>query len=320
VNADTMAEWLRRQERRVFKSAGSYWAESAPRVYQAFPYHKLLNPDDNELKEMLRSRRAAGIRYSAPLNSAEGMISYHVVYSGKSYSLDQLSAKARNHVRKGLGNFQIEPISLARIASEGWELRHETLVRQGRTQAENKHWWEELCHSADGLPGVECWGAIDRNSGRLASSLFAFICDDCFCILYQQSRTEQLRRQANSALSYFVTETVLKRSEINEVFYGLHFLDAPASVDDYKFHLGFRAKPVRQRVVFHPWVAPLFNRVCLSTVRWLLQANPHHSALNKVEGMIRFSIEGKRALAEQQWPEVLTEQWHTLPRLPRSDI
>jgi hypothetical protein len=308
MNADTMAEWFRRQEQRVFHAAGSYWVELAPRVYQAFPYHKLLRPDDNELKEMLRSRRAVGIRYSAPVDSAEGMISYHVVYSGKDYSMAQLPAKARYDVRKGLGSFQIEPISLARLASEGWELRHETLVRQGRTQAESKHWWETLCQRADGLPGVECWGAIEKATGKLASALFAFICDDCFCILYQQSLTEKLPLGVNNVLSYVVTETVLKRPELNEVFYGLHSLDAPASVDAFKFRMGFTAKPVRQRVVFHPWLAPLFNTVTHSAVRWLLAMKPGHPTLTKAEGMIRFSLEGKRPLSEQQWPEALTEQ------------
>jgi hypothetical protein len=307
MNADTMAEWMRRQGLRVVCGAGSYWVEVVPHIYQAFPYHWLIRPDDNELKEMHRSLRAAGMRYSAPLDSPEGMVSYHVVHSGKDYSLDHLPQKARYDVRKGLGSFKVEPMSLGRLAAEGWELRHETLIRQRRTQAEPRCWWERLCLSADGLPGVECWGATDIRTGKLVSSLFAFTCDNCFSILYQQSRTDSLRLGVNNVLLFIVTQEVLKRREINEIFYGLHSLDAPPSVDAFKFRMGFRAKPVRQRVVFHPWLTPFVLRLGHRAVRRLLRLKPEHPLFAKAEGMLRFSIEGKRPLAEQQWPEALAE-------------
>lgn len=314
MNADTMSEWFRRQGKRVFHTAGSYWVELAPRVYQAFPFHWIIKLDNGEPITVLRRSGAIGIRYSTPLDSSEGMVSYHVVNSGKIYSLDHLSKKARYDVRKGLRVYNVEPISLDRLAGEGWELRHETLVRQGRVEAESRLWWEKLCHSANGLQGVECWGAIEKGTGRLASALFAFICDDCFCILYQQSRTEQMSFGANNVLTYVVTDEVLKRTEINQVFYGLHSLDAPAGIDDYKFRMGFSARPVRQRVVFHPWISPLFNRVSYSALRCLLNCKPGSNTLAKAEGMIRFSLEGKWPLAEQQWPEALAEQRPNLLR------
>jgi len=308
MNTDTLVEWFRRQEIRVIKVAGTYWAELASGVYQSLPYQKLLCPNKEEIKEMLRSQHAFGVRYSTPVESAEGMISYHVVCSDKDYSLDKLKAKARYDVRKGLSHFLIEPISLARLASEGWKLRQETLIRQDRSHAESKPWWDKLCHSAEGLPGVECWGALDKKTGDLISSLLVFICDDFFCILYQQSRTEQMRLGSNNVLTYVVTENALKRPGISEVFYGLHSLDAPASVDAYKFRMGFKAKPVRQQVVFHPWVAPLFGWGSQSVLKSLLKMSPGHPMLAKMEGMVRFSIEGRRSLADQQWPEILIQQ------------
>jgi hypothetical protein len=305
MNAEIMGEWLRRQGLRVITAGGGYWVQVAPRIYQAFPYHCLICPDDNQLKLIFRSLEAVAIRYSAPLDSPEGMISYHVIYSDKDYSLDKLPKKARYDVRKGMSNFDVKLISCGKLASEGWELRYETLVRQKRTRAESKSWWERLCSTAEGLPGIECWGATDVRTGKLASSLLSIVCDNCFSILYQQSRTEHMRLGANSVLSYFVTREALKRFEIKEVFYGLHSLDAAASVDEYKFRLGFRARPVRQRVVFHHRLPHCFPRLGLYATRKLLRLKPESPSIAKAEGMFRFAVEGSRTLCEQKLPEPL---------------
>ena len=308
MNADTLAKWMKRQGLRVSQGAGSHWVELAPRIFQSFPFHRVIQPDEQELKAFIRKLNAIGVRYSAPVDSPEGMISYHVVYAGKDYSLEALPAKARYDVRKGLSSFRVEPIALERLATEGWEVRHETLVRQGRTGAESRPWWEKLCRSANGLPGSESWGAIDAQTGRLAGSLLAFTCDNCFCILYQQSRTEYLRLGVNNVLSYVATKTALAREGIAEVFYGLHSLDAPASVDEYKFRMGFTARPVRQRVVFHPWIAPLLNATSHRALQRLHARFPERASLAKAEGMFRFRLEGRKPLAEQVWPDALAGQ------------
>jgi len=88
----------------------------------------------------------------------------------------------------------------------------------------------------------------------------------------------------------------------------LHSLDAPASVDEFKFRMGYTAKPVRQQVVFHPWLAPVFNRASHAVVKQLLHRYPDHPTLAKAEGMLRFYLEGKRPLNEQNWPECLTHR------------
>ncbi len=308
MNTDIFAEWMKRQGLRVSHGAGSHWVELAPRVFQAFPFHGVIHPDENALKTMVRKLSAIGLRYSAPLESPEGMISYHVVYAGKDYSLETLPSKARYDVRKGLSSFRVEPIALARLAAEGWDVRRETLVRQGRTEAEHQPWWEKMCRSADGLPGAESWGAMDAQTGKLAGALLAFTCDNCFCILFQQSRTEYLRLGVNNVLAHVATKNALARNGIAEVFYGLHSLDAPASVDDFKFRMGFSARPVRQRVVFHPWFAPFFNATSHRVLRGLRARFPERAALAKAEGMLRFQIEGRKPLADQAWPDALAGQ------------
>jgi hypothetical protein len=160
-----------------------------------------------------------------------------------------------------------------------------------------------MCLSAQDLPGFEAWGAV--HDGQLVAAFLACACDSCYVLPYFQSATSHIKYRANNGIFYTVTHQALNRSGITRVFAGLQSLDAPPSVDEFKLRLGYTAKPVRQRVVFHPWLAPAFNRVSQALVQRLLERYPESSTLPKIEGMIRFHLEGRRLLDEQHWPEHL---------------
>jgi hypothetical protein len=303
MSADILAVWFRRQGHQVIQTDNSYWYDAAPGIYQAFPYHVLIEPSSHELAQVW-SRRAIGLRYSTPVSAPVGHISYHVVLRDKAYSDSQLPKKARYDIRRGMAYAAIEQISVARLASEGWQLRAETLERQGRAGAETEAWWRWLCLSADGLPNFEAWGAIWN--GRLVAALLGIVTDDCYSILYQQSLTEHLKHSVNNALAFVVTQHALRLPGIARVFYGLHSLDAPSSVDQFKVRMGYHIEPVRQRVVFHPWLQPFFNIATYSAIKHLQSWRPSSSSLAKAEGMLRFYLDGKRPLGSQHWPEALT--------------
>jgi len=303
MNSEIFAKWLRRQEHKVFQTESSNWVEAGPRIYQAFPYHQLITPSDEELNQFLRQTGGIGLRYSTLLESNAGAVSYHVILDEPEYTLEMLPKKARYDVRKGLQNASIEPIPFTRMADEGWQLRYDTIQRQGREKAESQAWWQKLCLSADGLPGFEAWAAIVEN--QLAASLIAFTEGDTCSILYQQSATEHLSLGVNNVLLFEFSRNALSRLGVKKIFYGLHSLDAPASVDQFKFRMRFVAKPVRQRVVFHPALAPFFNGVTHALLRALLRLQPGNQALSKAEGMLRFYRRGQLPLDKQDWPPPL---------------
>lgn len=306
MNADVLAQWFEDQGYKVVRTYSSYWCRQGPRIYQAFPYHWLITPKEDELHFLFRDCGAYGLRYSKSLNSGEGKLSYHVVYEGKNYSIEQLPKKARYDVRKGKTIAQVERISFDRLASEGWRLREETLLRQGRRGAESKVWWNRMCHSAGGLPGFEAWAALSFK-GELMAALIAFACDDCYSILYQQSLSAYLSYGVNNLLTFVFTNEVLKQPNCHRIFYGLQSLDAPVSVDEFKFRMGYVAKPVRQHVVFHPFVIPMINQVTHSVLRHLHQVFPSIRTWAKTEGMVRFYLEGKRPLNQQTVPAVFQD-------------
>jgi hypothetical protein len=301
---EMFGESLRRQGHQVFRTASSYWYNQGPRVFQAFPYHWLIRPTERELLDLLIQNKAICLRYSTPVHAPLGRLSYHVVYDKRSYELDGLRNVARRAVRKGLRNCSVEPISFKRLADEGWELQLDTWERQQRDPEFSHNAWRTRCLAAADLPGFEAWGALVE--GRLAASLTTFQMEDCCYILSQQSHRDYLRARVNNALSFVVVHTMTNRPSIRSTFYSLHSIDAPMTVDAFKFKMGFAAKPVRQRVVFNPWISPLVNRLShdlLNRLRRLLR--PRSYTLAKAEGMMRFFLEGKRPLIQQRLPGVL---------------
>jgi hypothetical protein len=303
MNEDVFAEWFRRQGYPIFRTRSSYWFKITTGILQAFPYHHLICPDKGELDSLIHEKRILGLRYSRRWEDGQGAASYHVCFSGPEYEIESLHKKARYDVRRCLKKTKIEQISFSRLSKEGWELRLDTLRRQGRVEAESQRWWESLCLSAAGLPGIEAWAALV--DGQMAASLLAIRCEDCWSILYQQSRSEYLPLGVNNALAFVFTREALARNPGSWFFYGLHSLDAPPTVDSFKFRMGYRAKPVRQQVVFHPLIAPFFNGFSHALLKRLHKKWPEQPSLAKAEGVVRFYRQGKKPIGSQDWPQPL---------------
>lgn len=312
MNAETFAEWLRRQGHKVVRTASSYWYDAGPRVLQAFPYHWLIEPAESEIRSLLLTRGIAALRYSTPLHAPQGKVSYHVVLRPP-YTLEMLRSQARNGVRRGLSRFGVERITFERLAEEGWSLQADTLARQERTRSMDQAEWQRICRAAEGLPGFEAWGATC--DGELAAALLTARVDDRWCVPYALSHSRFLREHVNNALFYTVSCDLLAREGVAELFFTLQSLDAPESVDEFKFRMGLQPVPVRQRVVFHPLFRPLATERSHAFLLRRLDRDrgdrasagrPQESPLlAKAEGMLRFHLGGRRAAEEQEWPACL---------------
>ncbi len=312
MNAETFAEWLRRQGHRVFRTASSYWYEAGPRVLQAFPYHWLIAPDKKEIHELMLENGIAAVRYSTPLNFSSGKASYHVTLC-KPYQLEALKPQARNGVKRGLCHFSVERIPFERLATEGWALQQDTLKRQDRLRSMTQAEWEVLCRSAEDLPGFEAWAAI--SDGELAGAIIVCRIDDVFNVPYAMSHSRFLCNHVNNAVFYTASCNMLEREGVKCIFFTVQSLDAPANVDEFKFRMGLTPKAVRQRVDFHPLLKPFATQATHALSRMLLQRDPSNPMLAKAEGMLRFHVEGNRALPEQPWPECLERR-----RFPRTGL
>lgn len=303
MNPDIFAEWFRRQGQVVVRTPSSYWVNQGPRAFQAFPYHWVIEPAQNELSDFLKKYKALVLRYSTSLCNPVGHVSYHAVLEDPTYDFDRLGKWARKNVRRGLSCCRVEHISFECLGEEGFLLQLDTLNRQGRKLQLEHSKWKTLCLAAKDLPGFEAWAALVN--GKLAASVITFRMDDCYYMLYQQCLRQYLPDNVNNALSFIVTQDLIKRAETKSILYGLHSLDAPPSVDEFKFRMGYIAKPVRQRVDFHPWLRPFATTATHNLLTHLLQRDQGNPFLAKAEGTLRFYLEGKIPLRDQNWPEGL---------------
>jgi|SRR5690242_250488 GNAT acetyltransferase-like protein len=291
MNADVFAEWLLRQGQRVARTTSTYWHSDAWGVYQAFPYHALIEPSEAELDEMFFRHRAAALRYALPPECSQGCPSYAIVCEASDYDMQRLGYRTRKNVRRGLRACQIEQISFRRLVEQAWELRLDALERQGRRIKITHSLWRKRYMSTAGLEGFEAWAALVE--GRIAGYVVTCRWDDCIYFLDQQSHRDYLHLNVNNALTYTVSRNAAARPGVKLLFYGLASLDAPARVAEFKFHMGYAAKPIRQRVVFHPYLAVLANRFSYAAVKKLSEWMPADRRLSKATGMLRLWLEEK---------------------------
>ncbi|WP_306589641.1 hypothetical protein [Geothrix sp. 21YS21S-4] len=303
MTPETFAQWLRRLGHRVVRTPSSYWYDLGPRVFQAFPYHWVIRPQEDELLDLLRRERAIGLRYSTPLDAEEGSCSYHIVYDRPEYGLKNVDPSIRAKVRRGLEASHVGPISMERYAREGWSIEQDTLARQHRHARRGQNRWERMVEAAADLEGFEVWGA--EVEGRLAASLMFVRIDDCVDLLYQQSLRDYLPLRVNNALIFDATKELVARPGVRMIHNGVHSLDAPDTVDRFKVRLGYTVKPVRQRVVFHPRLARWFGPRASNLLERLAALYPANEFIRKAEGLTRFYCNGKLPAGRQQLPGLL---------------
>lgn len=304
MTPEHFAEWYRRQGHRVIRTESSYWFDAGPRVFQAFPFGWLIEPSEQELSDLLMKNGIMALRYSTPLEATKGKISYHVTLNNP-YTLDLLRSQARNAVRRGMKKCEVMQVPFERIAGEGWKLQHDTLDRQGRADSMSEAQWQKVCLSAIGLEGFEAWSAVV--DGELAACLIICRIDDTFYVPYAFSHRKFLDLYVNNALFFSVSFNLLAREGISGIFFTVQSLDAPKSVDEFKFRMGFHAKAVRQRVAFNPLLKSLINPTTHGLVSSMVKRYPQKASLAKLEGMVRFYLQGNQPMEQQEWPDCINQ-------------
>jgi hypothetical protein len=304
MNADIFSEWLTRQGYRIYRTESSYWYNAGPMVLQAFPYHWLINPGKEELRNLMLNNPVLALRYSSPFISDGGKVSYHIVQNS-CYDLNIINCKARNGVKRGLENFRIENITFERLAKEGWYLQYDTLLRQNRQGSMMKQNWEKLCLAASDLPGFEVFAAL--SGYELAAAAIVCRIDNIYSVPFAMSHCRFLRQHVNNALFYSMICDLLKRENISGIFFTVQSLDAPANVDEFKLRMGLEPKMIRQHVVMHPFIRPFISKPVHYLTDKLHKLYPSSNYLAKTEGILRFHLEGRNPVNRQYLPDCLKD-------------
>lgn len=276
---------------RVVSTPTASWYDASRYFYLSAPSHREYEPREEELRSVLRHFPCLGVRYAAPLQ-ARGKLSYQIVCDNRQYGLESLSANVRSKVRRGLKRCTVAPVPFDVIATAGRQAHQDTLARQRRESGLDGPRWDRFWSAAAHTDGFEGWGAW--NDDRLAAFLVSVTFEDSVEFLLARSCSEELGAYPNNALIYQVTEEMLSRRGVREITFGLESLEPVGPLDQFKFGMGYRAKPLRQRIVFHPILAALLRQAPVRALvrRWTERQSNEAVFWRKAAGLLRFAEEG----------------------------
>jgi hypothetical protein len=291
MDADHFASFLKRIGHRVVKSRSAIWYDANRCFFLSVPSHRLLDLQPEEIREILQHPPCFGLRFPTSLEGP-GKMSYQIVCDTSDYGLHCLSANVRSKVRRGLKRCEVARVSFAELARDGVQADRDTLVRQGRPIRLSGRRWARYWEAAERTPGMEGWAA--SVSGVLAAFLVTVQFEDCVEFLLARSRDDLLEAYPNNALIFSVAEEMLVRRKLRAITFGLESLEPVESLDEFKLGLGFRRSPLRQRVVFHPFIRALLRRSSARAIvyRWADRYGSERTFWRKTAGLLRFAEDG----------------------------
>lgn len=241
------AEFLERIGHTVRESNGVHWYDVFPRVYTCFPFEKQISPNSFSSSAVLGPDGLLA-RFSTSVDC--GVSSFQHVVSDKDYGMHSLINKARNKTRRGLENCQYGRIDARDLGKPGVKLHGDTLLRQGRKLPDNfEDYWLKYFAAASACPAATAWAAW--HGGELAAYLISFQVGTYENICIVKSRQEKLKHRPNNALLFSFLSESLRREDVSDVSIGLQSLQPKmASLDLFKRGMGFKERPIGQRIEF----------------------------------------------------------------------
>ncbi|MEO8604508.1 MAG: hypothetical protein ABI629_18195, partial [bacterium] len=124
--------------------------------------------------------------------------------------------------------------------------------------------------------------------------LVTVMIDDSVEFLLARSRDDCLDAYPNNALIYTVARTMLVERGVRQITFGLESLEPVGPLDQFKFGMGFRTAPLRQRIVFHPLAHAVLERRPVRALvhRWAAGRGGSDPFWRKADGLLRFAEQG----------------------------
>jgi len=250
---------------RVFESPSTDWVEVQKGVLLSIPYHRRVDPSDEELDELLQRAGAIALRYPTSVDKY-GFDSNLQMCRTVGYSLEQLKRQARQQVNKGEVHFTFREITAEDFTDEKLILVRKTCARQKRHDPKEKpEYWRKLCDAARNTPGAAEFGVFGERG--LAASLLVLETPTAAEFIIQCSDPEMLPLGVNNFLTYCATRRYM--TELDPplpVCYGLGSLEETPALDQYKVGMGYTLEPIKQRIYIRRSVRWLVNRYTLAVL------------------------------------------------------
>jgi hypothetical protein len=279
-----MAAFVERLGHRVVRGESCCWYDQTRRFCLAFPHSQPVAPTRAELRRVFRETRCLGVRFVAPPETS-GRASYALMLDDRAYDLDSLSANSRSKVRRGLKQCEVRRIDPGFARVHGETANNDTLRRTGF--ARDVYDWNRYWDAVAATPEIEVWGALREK--RLLAYLVAVPVEGCVDILVARSADDGLRYYPNNAVLFTAARDLIQRPDIERILFGLEPLEAVAGVDSFKESMGFTRRPIRQRIVFHPFAERIARARATVRIARALARRPSAGIFwRKLEGLLTF--------------------------------
>ena len=279
------AEFLERIGHRVHQVEGVWWFNLYPRVYTCFPFEAQLDPEQLDLRDVLKTDGLIS-RYSCPIES--GIESYRLVVSDKSYDLSNQKSKSRNQTRRGLERCDYGTLSFDHLFEHGIRLNRETHARQQRAIPKGfDEYWTKYYEAAADCPAATAWGSW--HEGQLASYMISFRIGAVENICIVRSDRSLLKHYPNNAMLYSFLQHALGQDDISEVSIGFQsLLSGNEPLDHFKIGLGFQKQPIGQRIELRSTLGLSVPRSMASLAGRMLSPWGENEKLGRVSGLLNW--------------------------------
>lgn len=286
MNNAQLARFLRCIGHQVEETANGIWDGVGYGFERRLPVYELTPPSEVEERFLFGRRPVVGLYYSLAQGS-QGRAGGIYFVRNADYSIPQLDMKERRKTRRGLENCQIRQMGFDELYRLGMPLNLETLARQNRDErlfSDPEH-WARFCRTGAEVEGAQAWGSFFGK--ELATYTVLFRLGDVVNIMYTMSRTELMKHHSSPALTFTVTQTMIRTPGIRAVCYGPEGLSGTIGLDEYKQRMGYQKEPVRFIVQLRPVVRfALLNQTTRQLFTALGRLRPSSDVYQRVQNIL----------------------------------
>jgi hypothetical protein len=269
-------------------SERSLWVSHSRYAMERHPVMALHRPEPIELREVFKRSWVCVLSYVIQASDETPANCCLYLCQKRDYKLEDLGPKARNHIRRGLKEFEIRFMDHAEFVSKGAQAYCDTIKRNGYSGLTAQDF-------SSGYRIPQPWrkfvGAF--KDGCLGGFLLITELDDY--VSFENYSADQFRTMGvNNGLNYFALWHYLHEQRFRMVTYGLSSLQTVTRAEglhQFKLSMGFEAFPVHRVLAVNPALRPFVNRTSWRVAKGVAKLSKNHPILRKAEGAIRMVLE-----------------------------
>jgi len=229
------------------------WRKNQGGLFLLSPPGRLKNFDHETAKQLLKTSGQLFIRWESKYDKFDESCWWHVIKDDH-LSLDSLSSKMRNQVRRGAKSFVCKPVSRADILSLGYCVYKNSYARY--ETHENEYTKDKYLEMVSSLhEQTEFWGVFSKSSNKLVAFHENYVEDNACHFISTWFDPLSLKDYSSYVLFYEMTRYYLEDRSFRYVSNGTRNISHDTNIHDfliYKFN--FRKAYSKLNVEYVSWL------------------------------------------------------------------